>query len=114
MDKQNPTRQDISDLYDEADTLCSRWLENRGWKYTSANPTSCWYWERTIGGVRYRLQRGDAMELESRMSGCPDCGSDEIAYENPRTGAGTRVCQGCGYEFPHDEANKGICERKDE
>lgn len=30
---------------------------------------------------------------------CPVCGSDEIYYENPRTGYGGYVCDDCGYKF---------------
>jgi DNA-directed RNA polymerase subunit M/transcription elongation factor TFIIS len=39
----------------------------------------------------------------SRYGFCPECGSDEVYYENPRTGYGGYVCLDCGYEFPREK-----------
>lgn len=97
-----PHLQDIQNLRDEIELLATRWLNNHGWNHVSPSPVCCWFWEKEVEGVTYRLSAHDAMELEARLCGCPECGSDEIYFENPRTGCGSRACQDCGYEFPKE------------
>lgn len=35
---------------------------------------------------------------------CPKCGSEDVAYENPRSGCGTFACCDCGHELTPEEA----------
>jgi len=35
---------------------------------------------------------------------CPECGSEDVAYENPRTGCGTYACCDCGHELTPEQA----------
>ncbi|KUO75557.1 MAG: hypothetical protein APF81_27455 [Desulfosporosinus sp. BRH_c37] len=40
------------------------------------------------------------MEKALNLDMCPECGSDEVYYENPNTGCGGYACMDCGYEYP--------------
>jgi hypothetical protein len=35
---------------------------------------------------------------------CPECGSEDVYYENPRTGCGTYACCDCGHELTPEQA----------
>ena len=37
---------------------------------------------------------------------CPKCGSEDVYYENPRSGCGCYACCDCGHELTPDEAKR--------
>ena len=107
-DEKNITLQDIQDLLDEAEVLRGAWLRGLGWKFACKPPMGTLVWQKTVKGVPHSYGLEDAVEFQARRSGCRQCGSDEVYYENPRTGCGGYACTDCGYEFPKGEAPEGV------
>ena len=44
---------------------------------------------------------------------CPECGSEDVAYENSRSGCGTYACCDCGHVMTPEQA-KVFKERENE
>lgn len=91
-------------------------------KWTEVEDLIEWPWakeydKREKHGIVRRLSIAGALiaaELDRILAKmqeeliCPMCGSDEVYYENPRTGSGAYTCQCCGYILKDHEVGERL------
>lgn len=56
---------------EDYEAIISRWLRDRGWKYSSDNPGALWLWEKSVDGALIKANAGVA-EWIQREADCND------------------------------------------
>jgi len=101
----------------------SRWPMIVGSSPCGEDTVCAWYVIDETGENPRIVASGSENTLEEAMEnaesafkrgGCPHCGSREVPYENPRTGAGAYVCMGCGEILTTQESDTMLLERSAE
>jgi predicted RNA-binding Zn-ribbon protein involved in translation (DUF1610 family) len=64
-----------------------------------------WLESRLAAVTEELIQAKEKLEKILRPK-CPECGSEDVYYENPRTGCGTYACCDCGHELTPEQAEK--------